>query len=78
MSKSITFWSDMVKFFKNMHSDGELQGLYYHLEAYNWKSHLKANFGCLSHLLFSNKCTATIHIIINTKAESIYICDTEA
>lgn len=34
MSKSITFWSDMVKIFKNRHSDGEFQGLYYHSEAY--------------------------------------------
>lgn len=34
MSKSITFWSDTVKIYKNRHSDGELQGLYYHLEAY--------------------------------------------
>lgn len=34
MSKSITFWSDMVKIFKNRPSDGESQGLYYHLEAY--------------------------------------------
>lgn len=39
MSKSITFWSDMVKIFKNMHSDGEFQGLYYH-----WSLQSKATF----------------------------------
>lgn len=48
----------MVKIFKNRHSDGEFQGLYYHLEAY---SLLKVTFEIkfwVSHLLFSNKCTA--------------------
>lgn len=34
MSKSVACWSDMVKIFKNRPSDGEFQGLYYHLEAY--------------------------------------------
>lgn len=45
MSKSITFWSDMVKIFKNRHSDGEFKSLYYLLhpiESHFWKQILGA------------------------------------
>lgn len=45
MSKSITFWSDTVKIFKNRHSDGEFKSLYYLLhpiESHFWKQILGA------------------------------------